>query len=255
MAPRSGWFATLRLESGFLFSGGSGSYLKVGPELRGYLPIGSRVVLAARARFGTNLLSEPIPISQRYFDGGADSHRGFGRRRLSPQVPSTEGGTLPVGGEASFESRVEVRVDLFKIFGQTLGVASFVDAGDCVLHLSDLDFGNLHYAVGPGIRLTTPVGVIRVDVGFRLNRMGPTDPDPNSRYAISFSLGEAFCSPGSCASRSRRSARSSRSRRSCCTRRSFARRYSSSPSGACRSRFGARSISAASKASCSTARR
>jgi outer membrane translocation and assembly module TamA len=138
------------------------------------------------------LSGDPLPIPQRYFGGGAESHRGFGRRRLSPQLPSSEGDPLPVGGEASLETSFEVRVDLFKIFGQTLGAVAFVDAGDVVLGLSDLDFAELHYAVGPGLRLLTPVGVVRLDAGFRLNRMGPNDPDPTSPFAIHFSLGEAF---------------------------------------------------------------
>ena len=87
---------------------------------------------------------------------------------------------------------VEVRVDLFRIWGQMLGAVTFVDAGDVVRELSDLDLSRLHLAVGPGIRVTTPIGVVRLDAGFRLNRMGEEDPDPDSPFAIHFSLGEAF---------------------------------------------------------------
>jgi translocation and assembly module TamA len=192
LTPRSGFWASLRLETGWVFSGSS-FYLKLTPEVRGYLPLGSRVVLATRVRFGAGLLSDrAIPIPQRYFGGGGESHRGFGRRRLSPMAPSIEGGSIPVGGEASFESSFEARVDLFKVFGQTLSAVAFADAGDVTLSVSDLDFAKLHYAIGPGVRLLTPVGVVRLDVGFRLNRMGPTDPDPDSPYAIHLSLGEAF---------------------------------------------------------------
>lgn len=193
LSPRSGIYGLLRGEAGYVLTGEASGYLKVTPELRAYLPLGERFVLAARARYGTQLLGlGPLPSPQRYYGGGPEGHRGFGRRRLSPMRPTDEGDMAPVGGEVLFESSLEVRFDLFEAWGQLFGAVAFVDAGDVVLDMDELDLLKLHVAVGPGVRVTTPVGVVRLDVGVRLNRLGPPNPDPDSPVAVHFSLGEAF---------------------------------------------------------------
>jgi hypothetical protein len=38
----------------------------------------------------------------------------------------------------------------------------------------------------------TVVGPVRTDFGYRLNRTGPDDPEPLSKWAFHLSLGEAF---------------------------------------------------------------
>jgi outer membrane translocation and assembly module TamA len=57
---------------------------------------------------------------------------------------------------------------------------------------SGLDLGNLHWAVGGGLRLMTIVGPVRLDIGYRLNRTGAMDPEPGTRYTYHLTIGEAF---------------------------------------------------------------
>ena len=38
----------------------------------------------------------------------------------------------------------------------------------------------------------TVIGAVRFDFGYRLNRTGPMEPEPNSHYAFHLSIGEAF---------------------------------------------------------------
>ncbi len=187
--PRLGYYAELRFEVGQAF--GLGAYSTVIPELRGYVPIfWRRLVLAGRARFGGTLFASPtLPITRRFFAGGPESQRGFNRRRLAPRRGDP---ALPVGGTALLETNVELRLDLFELFGQWFGVAIFADGADVTERLGALDPLHLHWAAGGGIRYRTPVGAIRLDVGVRLNRTGDGEPDPTSHYAIHFSLGEAF---------------------------------------------------------------
>lgn len=193
-SPAKGWYASLRLELGHIFKSDASQYGKVTPELRGYIPIQTRrVVLAGKARIGTQVLDlVPIPVTQRFFSGGAESQRGFGYRRLAPQVTGSEGEPLPLGGEVMIETSAELRVDVAKLAGQWFGFVVFLDGADVANHWSDIPFPNLHWAVGPGLRYDTPVGPVRFDIGFRLNRMGGNEPDPDSRFAFHFSLGEAF---------------------------------------------------------------
>lgn len=193
-SPTRGWYASLRGELGQGLAGETATFAKISPELRGYLPFfASRLILAGKARAGTQILDlKPIPITQRYFAGGAESQRGFGYRRLAPQATSASGERLPLGGEVLFESSAELRLDVVKLGGQWLGFVAFVDAADVANSWSELQFPNLHYAAGPGLRYDTPVGPVRADLGFRLNRMGGDEPDPDSRFAFHISLGEAF---------------------------------------------------------------
>jgi outer membrane protein assembly factor BamA len=200
LEPRFGFFAELRWEVGQTF--GLGAYSELTPDLRGYVPVfWERLILAGRVRFGTALFAtNTLPISRRYFAGGPESQRGFGRRRLSPYLPTPklmkEGDPvperLPIGGEAIIETSAELRLDLFKLFDQWVGIVAFADGADAVLELKELDLLNLHWAAGGGLRYRTPVGPIRVDVGFRLNRRGIDEPDGGKLWALHISLGEAF---------------------------------------------------------------
>jgi outer membrane protein assembly factor BamA len=190
--PRFGLYGEVRVSEGGPFAGGGYTYQQVVPELRGYAALGP-VVLAARARYGA--IFGEVPPSERFYAGGASSHRGFGERELSPSVTGPVNGstvTVPYGGAGMIESSFEARFPIMTIRSMPLGGLVFVDAGDVTQTPGELSLGRLIYAVGPGLRLSTPVGPVRVDVGYRLNRTGPMDPEPLSRYAFHLSLGEAF---------------------------------------------------------------
>jgi outer membrane translocation and assembly module TamA len=91
----------------------------------------------------------------------------------------------------------EVRIDLFKLDKQWLTLALFADGGD-VTAPGGVALDNLNWAVGIGLRYDTVIGPIRVDVGYRINRVdvagpdGLANPDPGERFAFHLSLGEAF---------------------------------------------------------------
>ena len=99
---------------------------------------------------------------------------------------------VPIGGAAMIETGAELRVP-FELFGIPMGAAAFLDGGDVTDKPSQLDVRNLHWAAGIGIRpYYLPIGPIRLDFAYRLNRTGPTDPLPGERFSFIFSLGEAF---------------------------------------------------------------
>ena len=90
-----------------------------------------------------------------------------------------------------FESSAELRVP---IFGNLTGVV-FADAGNVWNNAWDFNLNDLRYDVGPGLRYMTPVGAIRVDVGYQLN---PIDgllingKEQARRFRFHFSIGQAF---------------------------------------------------------------
>jgi outer membrane protein assembly factor BamA len=205
---RKGVFAAISVTEGLPAAASDLRFVRATGDLRGYLSIGRRLVLAARTFYGRRLGQDTLPITERFFDGGASGHRGFGFRRLSPYVDTPFMGQdateqAVIGGDETFLGTGEVRVDVGKLLNFPFGVVGFTDAGDVVciedsLHCTGetgLNFGNLHWAVGAGVRWT-PVISVRVDVGYRLNRVSAADPDPANkvieRIAFHISLGQAF---------------------------------------------------------------
>lgn len=191
--PTRGAYALLRSSVATRYAGSAYGFVQLVPELRGYLPIGA-VTLAARLRLGTFLGGDPPP-TERFFSGGASSHRGFGERQLAPSVTGVVGGqgrTVPYGGAALVETGAEARFPITTWRDIDVGGAVFLDGGDVREALADIAPGALYWAAGAGLRLHTLVGPIRVDLGYRLNRTGLDDLVPGSRLAFHLSLGEAF---------------------------------------------------------------
>jgi len=79
--------------------------------------------------------------------------------------------------------------------GGSLGMVAFADAGTVWAGEFAASTGGLRYAVGPGLRYQTPVGPIRVDVGFQVNPIAGllVDGAPQARrWRLHFSIGQAF---------------------------------------------------------------
>ncbi|HVK73445.1 MAG TPA: BamA/TamA family outer membrane protein [Kofleriaceae bacterium] len=192
VSPRRGVYGELRLEEGTVAAGGALDYLRITPEVRAFLPLGP-IVVAGRVRFGA--INGDIPVTQRYLEGGAYSHRGFPERRLAPTAVGLVGDDLrevPFGGGGMFIVSGEIRAPLAKIRGLPIGGAAFVDGGDVTERVSGLDLLDLYWAVGPGLRIQTVIGAVRFDLGIRINRLGPGNLRPGERFAYHLSIGEAF---------------------------------------------------------------
>jgi outer membrane protein insertion porin family len=159
------------------FLGGNEQFIKVVLEHSRYyeLPRLAGSVYSISARVG--LAGRDLPISERFFGGGASDLRGFGFERAGPRDPKT---SSPLGGNALIVINNELR---FPIWGISSG-AIFSDTGNVFRRIGDLSFGQLTESVGFGIRLKTPIGPLRFDLGFLvLNRPAG---EPRSRFHISF---------------------------------------------------------------------
>lgn len=194
LSARRGYYGRLELELGRAFSDASAGWVKATADVRGYIPLFTdRLIFAARVRGGTAFTQGgPLPLLRRYFAGGSESQRGFGRRQLAPDAVDEEGRRGPLGGETLLEGSMELRLDVVQLFGSWMSLVAFADAGDVTNTRAELDLLRLHFAAGPGLRYHTPIGPIRVDFGWRLNRTGEGEPQPDDRWALHFSLGEAF---------------------------------------------------------------
>jgi len=190
--PRFGAYGEIRAHEGTQFAGGQFTYLRLVPELRGYVALGP-VVFASRARVGW--INGARPFTERFFGGGANSMRGFGERRLSPFADTMMGTTVihvPYGGGALAEVSEEVRFPIGMLLGVNVGGVTFLDGGDDTETIGEIDPTHLHWAAGAGLRAHTAIGAIRFDVAWRLNRYGMGEPQAGDRLAFHLSIGEAF---------------------------------------------------------------
>jgi outer membrane protein assembly factor BamA len=150
----------------------------------------TRVIFASRVRIGS---IDPVsgeadlPFLKRFFLGGSNEMRGWGTYELSPLSASGE----PVGGKSMMTVIAELRMPIFR----RVRGAVFVEAGNVWQDPWTLRLGELRYDAGPGLRLDTPFGLIRLDFGYQLRPVDGLriDGQPQtSRWRFNFGIGEAF---------------------------------------------------------------
>jgi len=162
---------------------GSDYFTQSDMSARGRVHFGNNdiVTLAARAAvsstFGSTFAG--LPVNKRYFAGGGGSVRGFGYQEAGP----LDADDNPIGGRSRIEGAFEARVKVI----QNLQVAAFVDAGT-VSTKSLPDFTDDYFiGYGAGVRYLTPIGPIRADIAFPLEKR-PTD----SSFQLYIALGQPF---------------------------------------------------------------
>lgn len=130
---------------------------------------------------------EDIPVSKRFFAGGDTTVRGFSLDRLGDDRTISASG-FPTGGNGMVILNGELRVSVLG----PLQAVGFMDAGNVVARVSELSLTELRTTAGFGIRYRSPVGPIRLDLGFKLDRreLSPGRLERRSVWHISF--GQAF---------------------------------------------------------------
>lgn len=134
-----------------------------------------------------------LPQQERLFVGGQNSVRGFQQNLLGPvvyvvsqvdTVPLRDGSfgleapqhsrydrAVPRGGTAMLVANLEYRRG-FRFLAEQLQFVSFVDAGALWETSSQhFEWSDLRYTPGIGLRIVTPLGPFRMDVGYRPYRL------------------------------------------------------------------------------------
>jgi outer membrane protein assembly complex protein YaeT len=150
----------------------------------------------------TNATCNPIPLPERLYAGGENSHRGFGINDAGPRDLTTG---YPVGGSGVVVNSFELRLPppVLPLVGDSVSFVLFHDMGNVFRYPGDMfksiknfrqpnqsscynvsvppgvtdtstltgtcSFNNYSHAVGIGARYKTPVGPIRVDFSWNLN--------------------------------------------------------------------------------------
>ena len=163
-------------------------------------------MLARSTRFGMersfgNASYEVIPLPEKLYAGGAQSHRGFPINQAGPRDDSTG---YPIGGAGVFVNTTEFRLPYptLPYVGNSLGFVLFHDMGNVFNTSSDIwpsflrvtqphvqtckdlsvvppstgtessgncSFNYFSHAVGLGLRYRTPIGPIRADFSYNLD--------------------------------------------------------------------------------------
>jgi outer membrane protein assembly factor BamA len=197
--PRYGAYAGVLVQEAFrLGDYGSWDYIRVTPEIRGYVPLMWGFVLAARFAVGATFISSRDPdldddsqklgpFPYRLRGGGANSNRGFKAGEL---------GAGTDGGIRRYESSLELRIP----FGRDVGMVLFGDIGD-VNRGKRIRFDHTNGSLGFGLRYFTILGAIRFDAGWQIpgwQRIGDSDEPSNDvsvhpwPSAAHLTIGEAF---------------------------------------------------------------
>ncbi len=163
--------------------GGESDFVKVDARARFYWPVyksnllGTFVYsLGGAVGYGhgdRGKHANELPLFERYFPGGINSIRGFRTRTLGPResIRNPQGeeiNTDPIGGSRQLIVNNEL---IFPIVEQ-LGLKGvvFFDTGNAWTNDQGYDLGDLRYAAGGGVRWLSPLGPIRIEIGFPLNR-------------------------------------------------------------------------------------
>jgi outer membrane protein insertion porin family len=128
-----------------------------------------------------------LPASERFFAGGDTTVRGFARDTLG-DLPTLDSRGFPQGGNALIILNAELRVPVWGDFGSVF----FMDAGNVFSRVKEIDFTRLRPTAGFGVRYKSPVGPIRVDIGFKLDRQRFAIGRREPLSEIHISIGQAF---------------------------------------------------------------
>ncbi len=227
--PTSGQFHQLRGEFASQYTGSQNRFNRYTLDSRFYFPvIRSKQQFRAWLVFKTRLQigyvhsyeAQGVPIFERYFPGGiygAGEIRGFRLRSLGPKIkvasgpdptaplaPYEVGGNLLTALNTELEFMMIPPANIKGVIFSDIGNAFNTESLFCEqLNPSDLPkadpcqswrLRDLRYSVGFGFRWRSPIGPLRFEWGFPLDRQRGTafDPIADDPVVFEFSIGNSF---------------------------------------------------------------
>ena len=164
--PKNGWFNEAAIEYAGGFLKGQTSFFKFTTDHRYYWQFWGDAVVASAIRLGYEKglrgnREREIVSFERFYAGGSNTVRGYPERGLGPE---DEFGNHR--GDVLFILNTELRFPIYRFIGGAL----FLDTGNVWDKFSDIKDVLPRVAVGPGVRLETPLGPARVDMGVPVMR-------------------------------------------------------------------------------------
>ena len=185
--PSSGFSQYYNIEASHTVMGSNTNLIRFHARWKYITSWSKKHRLVARAELG---LVEPdddeldqISPSLRFFTGGDQSIRGFSYQSIAstistfPDANNNEEELITVGGTRLGVGSLEYQY----LFSEKWRAALFVDGGSA---FRKNEFKAV-YSIGPGIHYISPVGAIRLDLGYSLSKDNPS-------WRVHFNLGAEF---------------------------------------------------------------
>ena len=161
--------------------GGTNAFIKGLADSAWFFPLGSTTIaLRGRLGYASGIFGKDLPVYENFFVGGIYTVRGLGFGEAGPRDPVSGeviGGTkeLILNSEYIFPIFRELRIK---------GVI-FFDAGNA--YDKDESFGKLRYTTGLGLRWLSPLGPVRVEWGYNIDKK-----PGESQSKVEFAFGSFF---------------------------------------------------------------
>lgn len=178
-----GVYWEITTELGQNFYGKNNTFVRSVGKIKYYYPLNRYTIAASALKIGSLSTRQRLldtPLQERFYSGGGNSVRGYGYKMLGP----LDSNGNPFGGKLVLTWNIlELRRKLYKI----LHMVIFCDMGNVWKSAETFQITDVRTTSGLGLRLRTPVGVIRFDYGFKLDRK---KNESSGEYY--FSMGQAF---------------------------------------------------------------
>jgi outer membrane protein insertion porin family/translocation and assembly module TamA len=216
---------TLRHSSALTLSERTQRFNRAVVDASWYFPLGGGATLTAHLQGGA--VFGDAPQQERLFGGGPTTVRGFRQNELGPQVYLVQGydtvaaggrttfavpdtgrartvqRSIPAGGNSLLVGNLEAQVRS-PVLPELFGLAFFTDAGQVWNRGRRAGGGlsGLRFTPGAGVRVRSPFGAIRVDLGYNPYAAPPgsalyiTQGDPASRVLYCVSPGNLLAVTG-----------------------------------------------------------
>ena len=216
--PRRGGKTVVQTEYAFPVLGADENFVKLFAQQAQHLDLGSAGVVGASLRLGgieslqdveggaaegssEECTTDEIPdfgvaISERFFAGGRTTHRAYrldtlgivGETLFFSRQESGESGTcreraFTTGGKGLALVNIDYRYPFLPGFWATL----FFDSGNVWSDWRDITLAEFKNGVGVGVGWDSPVGPLRLEIGWKLDREEFEDP-----YQVFLSFGTVF---------------------------------------------------------------
>ncbi len=180
LRPTSGSNNSASYEFAGSILGGTNYFHRTAATSSWHFPLFWKFVFSTRGqiRYQSSYAGRKLPIQELFVTGGAQTVRGFQGGSLGPRE-----GYYVIGGNKSLVFNAEIH---FPLFDPLAGVL-FFDMGNVFAEGVNYQLNNLRTGAGVGIRFFTPMGPIRLDWGYKLDRK-----DRESAYEWHFAMGTYF---------------------------------------------------------------
>ena len=175
--PKNGFYANIYGEFGVSNRGDAVTYVKYLAELRAIKTVND-ITFSAVGKVGAiHELSGHLSASKLFYGGGLFSNRAYGKNKLGYLL--TDKSFSQLGGKSFLNLQLESNFKLYKkLYGALFFDSTIISPNEYQFNGARID------TIGFGLRYKTPIGPVKVDVGFNTHKV--------KDYAISIMLGQSF---------------------------------------------------------------